>query len=101
MTDVSKEVEIKTNKIADSWMMGVKGLKLTLYNSSSLTISSARVEVLYYSDNNDLLEKKILSYSNIPPKKSQTVAAPDQRLADHIEYKILSATGIENAYANR
>jgi len=82
LVDVSSEVEIKTNKIADSWMMGVKNLKLTLYNHSNMTIQSAKVEVLYYSEQNNLLEKKVLSYTNIPPKKSQTVAAPDQRLAE-------------------
>jgi hypothetical protein len=101
VTDVSDQVEIKTNKIADSWMMGVKNLKLTLSNRSKLTINSAKVEVLYYSEQNNLLDKKILSFSNIPPGKSQTVPAPDQRLADHIEYKILSANGVDNAYAKQ
>ncbi len=83
LTDVSQQVEIKTNKIADSWMIGVKNLKLTLFNRSKLTITSAKLEVLYYSEQNNLIEKKILSFNNIPPNKSQTVAAPDQRLADH------------------
>jgi hypothetical protein len=101
ITDVSDQVEIKTNKIADSWMMGVKNLKLTLSNRSKLTINSAKVEVLYYSEQNNLLDKKILTFSNIPPGKSQTVPAPDQRLADHIEYKILSANGVDNAYAKQ
>jgi len=100
-TDVSDQVELKTNKIADSWMMGVKNVKLTLYNRSDLTINAAKVEVFYYSDQNNLLEKKIISYANIPPKKSQTVSIPDNRLADHIDHKILSATGLENAYANK
>ena len=100
LTDVSEQVEIKTNKIADSWMMGVKNLKLTLVNRSNLTITAAKIEVIYLSEQNTVLEKKILSYANISPNKSQTVSAPDQRLADHIEYKVISATGIENAYAN-
>jgi P pilus assembly chaperone PapD len=82
-------------------MMGVKNLKLTLSNRSNLTINSAKVEVLYYSEQNNLLDKKILSFSNIPPGKSQTLPAPDQRLADHIEYKILSANGVDNAYARQ
>ena len=81
-------------------MMGVKNLKLTLVNQSNLTITAAKIEVLYLSEQNTVLEKKILSYANIAPNKSQTVPAPDHRLADHIEYKVLSATGIENAYAN-
>ena len=101
LTDVSNQVEIKTNKIADSWMMGVKNLKLTLYNRSDLTINAAKVEVIYYSDQNNLLDKTVITFTNVPAKKSQTIAVPDQRLADHIEYKILSATGIENAYAKQ
>ena len=101
LTDISKEVEIKTNKLADSWMLGVKNLKLTLFNRSTLTVNSAKVEVQYFSDNNELLETKTFSFSNIPPKKSQTLAVPDQRLADHIEYKVLSAMGMEKAFANR
>lgn len=101
VTDVTEQVEIRTNKIADSWMMGVKNVKLTLYNKSNLTVNAAKVEVQYYSDQNDLLDKKIISYANILPKKSQAASIPDNRLADHIDYKILSATGVENAYANR
>ena len=101
VTDVSDQVEIKTNKIADSWMMGVKNLKLTLSNRSKLTINSAKVEVQYYSEQNPLWVNIVLSFSNISPGKSQTVPAPDQRLADHIEYKILSANGVDNAYAKQ
>jgi hypothetical protein len=101
VTDISDQVEIKTNKIADSWMMGVKNVKLTLYNRSNLTLNIAKAEVLYYSDQNTLLEKKIISFVNIPANKSQTLSIPDNRLADHIDYKVASATGVENAYANR
>jgi hypothetical protein len=101
ITDVSDQVEIKTNKIADSWMMGVKNLKLTLVNRSNLTVSSAKVDILYYSEQNNLLEKKTISFANIAPGKSQTVAAPDQRLADHIEHKVVFAKGFDNAYASQ
>jgi predicted negative regulator of RcsB-dependent stress response len=101
VTDISDQVEVKTNKIADSWMMGVKNVKLTLYNRSDLTLNVAKAEVLYYSDQNTLLEKRIISFANIPPKKSQTLSIPDNRLADHIDYKVVLATGVENAYANR
>ena len=67
LTDVSDKVEIKTNKIADSWMMGVKNLKLTLVNRSNLTITAAKIEVIYLSEQNTVLEKKILTYANIFP----------------------------------
>jgi hypothetical protein len=101
VSDVSDQIELKTNKLADSWMMGVKNVKLTLHNKSNLTINAAKVEVSYYSDQNNLLGKNTIAYANIPPKKSQTLSIPDNRLADHIDYKVLSATGVENSYANR
>jgi hypothetical protein len=82
-------------------MMGVQGLKITLYNRSTTTVNKAIVEVLYYSEQNSLLEKKTIQFSNIASKKSQTIAATDHRLADHVEYKIISATGIEDAYAKQ
>jgi len=99
--DLSGQVIIKLNKTSDDWMMGVQGLKLTLYNNSEATLKTAVVEVFYYSDENSLLEKKTINFSNIAPGKSQTMAAPDHRLADHVDYKIISASGIANAYAKQ
>jgi hypothetical protein len=91
--DISDQIDIKTNKASDDWMMGVQGLKLTLYNHSTVTLNKAAVEVLYYSEQNSLLDKKTLYFSNIAPRNSQTLAAPDHRMADHVEYRVVSATG--------
>lgn len=99
--DLSGQVTVKLNKTSNDWMMGVQGLKLTLYNNSGATLKTAVVEVLYYSDESNLLEKKTINFSNIAPGKSQTMAAPDHRLADHADYKIISASGITNAYAKQ
>jgi hypothetical protein len=101
LVDISDAVDVKANKDNDDWMMGVQGLKLTLYNRSTMTLKNASVEVLYYSEQNNLLQKKLINFSNIPSGKSQVIAAPDHRLADHVDYKILSATGEENAYAKQ
>ena len=99
--DLIDQVDIKMNKSSDDWMMGVQGLKLTLYNRSATTLQSAAVQVLYYSEQNNLLDKKTIYFSNIASGKSQTLAAPDHRMADHVEYKIVSAKGMENAYAKQ
>jgi hypothetical protein len=99
--DLADQVDVKMNKAADDWMMGVQDLKLTVYNRSNATLKDAAIEVLYYSDQNDLLQKKTLHFSNIGPKKSQTLPAPDHRLADHVDYKILSASGVEDAYVKQ
>jgi hypothetical protein len=93
VVDISDQIDIKTNKTSDDWMMGVQGLKLTLYNHSTVTLNKAVVEVLYYSEQNSLLDKKTLYFSNIAPRNSQTLPAPDHRMADHVEYRVVSATG--------
>jgi hypothetical protein len=64
-------------------------------------VKTAAAEVFYYSEQNSLLEKKTVYFSNVGPKKSQTVAAPDHRLADHVDYKIISATGSEDSYVKQ
>lgn len=96
--DISDQVDIKMNNNKDNWMMGVFGLKLTLHNQSPFPLKSAEIEVLYYNDQNKLLDKKKIIFSNIASKKFQTLSAPDHRLADHAEYKIISATGMQDAY---
>ncbi|MGN6163750.1 MAG: hypothetical protein ACTHOF_04345 [Flavisolibacter sp.] len=101
IVDLSDQVTVKLNKTSNDWMMGVQGLKLTLYNNSEATLKTAVVQVLYYSDENNLLETKTINFSNIAPGKSQAMAAPDHRLADHVDYKITSARGIANAYAKQ
>jgi hypothetical protein len=99
--DLTEGIDIKMNKSSDDWMMGIQGLRLTLYNHSTTALKTAEVDVLYYSDQNSLLQKKRISFSNVAPGKSQTIPAPDHRTADHADYKIISATGIANAYARQ
>jgi hypothetical protein len=99
--DLSDQVQVRSNQSPADWMMGVQGLKLTLYNKSAAQLKNATVEVSYFSEQNDLLQKKTLSFSNIAPQKSQTVSAPDHRLADHVQYNVTSATGESSAYANK
>ena len=99
--DLSDQVDIKTNQNSEDWMMGIQGLKLTLYNRSAATLKNAAVDVLYYSEQNELLDKKTVYFSNVEAKKSQTLAAPDHRLADHVGYKIISASGVMDAYAKQ
>jgi hypothetical protein len=98
-TDISEQVEIRMNSSSDNWMMGVIGLKLTLFNKSSIPVKTAVIEILYYNDQDKIIDKKRITFSNIAPRKSQTISAPDHRLADRAEYKIISATGINDAYA--
>ncbi|MDQ3683709.1 MAG: FxLYD domain-containing protein [Bacteroidota bacterium] len=100
VVDFASLIDITANN-PDNWMMGVKGLKLTLRNRSNETIKTATVEVRYYNEQNSLLEKKLVYFNNVAPKKSLTVAAPDQRMADHADYRLLSVSNKEDSYAKQ
>lgn len=99
-TELARQVDVVANN-TDNWMMGIKDLKLTVRNYNPVAIRSATIEVAYYSESDELLEKKTVKVSNIPPKGRKTVAAPDQRMADHVELKVLSVSADEEAYAQQ
>lgn len=98
--ELARQVDVVANN-SDNWMMGVKDLKLTVRNYNAVTLKSATVEVSYFSESDNLIEKKTVKVSNIPAKGRKTVAAPDQRLADHVELKVLSVTADDEAYAQQ
>jgi hypothetical protein len=74
-------------------MMGIHGAKATLVNRSSETITKASVEVQYYNDDNELLQKKTISFGKIEAKGSQTIAIPDHPSATKVDYSVISVTG--------
>ena len=88
-----------TSNTPDNWMMGVKGLKLTLRNRSTSAIQTASVELFYYNDNNQVLEKKLVYFSNVAAKGKSTVTAPDHKYADHVEFKLVTVTAKEDRFA--
>jgi hypothetical protein len=83
----------------DNWMMGIKNLKITLRNRSEATLQTASVQVNYYDENNQLLDKKMIYFSNVAPKAKATVSAPDHKFADHVEYKLVTVSAKEDRYA--
>jgi hypothetical protein len=92
------KIDLKPSERPNNWMMGVVGMKLTLYNNSSETIKSATIEVSYYNEQNDLLQKKLMYFNNVGPKRTLTMAIPDHRMADHADYKVVTAIGKEDGY---
>lgn len=83
--------------VPNDWMMGVRGAKATLVNRSSQKVDKATVEVLYYNDDNELLQKKIISFSKVDGKESQTIAIPDHPSATRVDYNLISVTGQPSA----
>jgi hypothetical protein len=83
-------LEITGNGRSDSWQLGVYDLKLTLHNHNNVPVKTALVNVLYYDENNRLVDRKTLTFTNIGSRGMQTLKAPDQRWADHVDYRIES-----------
>jgi len=94
-----EQVDLSSNA-PENWMMGVKNLKVTLKNRSNVTIQAASVAVSYYNENNELLEKKLIYFSNVVPKSKATVNAPDHKFADHVDFKLTTISGKEDRYAS-
>ncbi len=83
-------VDITSNESPEKWMLGVHGVKLTVRNRSTEVVKTASIEVSYYNDQKELLEKKMVNCKNVPPESSVTVPVPDHRLADHTDYRLVS-----------
>ncbi len=93
-----QQVDLSSNA-PDNWMMGVKNLKISLKNRSNVTFQAASVSVNYYNENNELLEKKLIYFSNVAPGSRASVAAPDHKFADHVDFKLTTITPKEDRYA--
>ncbi|MBD0286994.1 MAG: hypothetical protein ICV79_16425, partial [Flavisolibacter sp.] len=52
---------------------------------------NATVELRYFDNQNGLVGKKVLTFSNISPGGSATVNASNNPAADHTNYRLLSA----------
>jgi len=97
--NIADQVDITSNA-PDNWMMGVKGLKVTMRNRSNATIQSASVDVIYFDENNRVLDRKAVYFTNIAPKGKLTVAAPDHKYADHVEFKLGTITAKDDRFAS-
>ena len=83
-------IDLEGSERNNSWQLGIYDLKLTLLNRNNVPVRSAGVEVLYFDENNRLLEKKIVYFTNIAARSRSTVKVPDQKWADHTDYKLIA-----------
>jgi hypothetical protein len=90
--DLAQMVHVRFD-VPNDWMMGIKGAKATMVNRSSQKILGATVEVLYYNDDNELLQKKTITFGKIDGKEIKTIAIPDHATATKVDYEVISVTG--------
>jgi hypothetical protein len=87
--------------VPNDWMMGIKGATATLTNRSNEALVKAVVEVIYYNEDNVVLDKKTVAFNSVKGKQTQTVSIPDHQTATRLEYIILSATGSVEPFASK
>ena len=98
VASLASQVEIISNA-PDNWMMGIQNLKVTVRNRNSVALHSISVWVHYYDSNKQLIEKRSILFSNVPAKGKQTLAAPDHKFADHVDFKLGAITRDDDRYA--
>jgi len=96
--ELASQIDL-SSEASDNWMMGINGVKLTLRNRNNLPIRSAQVSVLYYDQNNRLLETKSIQFSNIPARGKATQPVPDHKFAAHVEFKLGTVSAEEDRMA--
>ena len=92
--DIASQVKLSANKPATSWMLGIKGLQLTLHNQSEVLLQSAIVQIHYFDEEETLIEEKTIQFSNIKTGQKKTLTAPEHRLASFTRQQVVQATGI-------
>ncbi|HEY0356389.1 MAG TPA: hypothetical protein VGC29_09305, partial [Flavisolibacter sp.] len=95
---LAENIDLFSNS-TDNWMMGIKGLKVTLRNNNTVAIQTATVVISYFDANNKLLEKRSIVFNNIPAKGKLTLPAPDDQWAEHTELALGNLSIRKDVYA--
>lgn len=95
---LAQNIDLFSNS-PDNWMMGIKGLKVTLRNNNTVAIQTATVVISYFDGNNKLLEKKSIVFNNIPANGKLTLPAPDHQWAEHTELALGNLSIRKDVYA--
>ncbi|RYZ51689.1 MAG: DUF4339 domain-containing protein [Chitinophagaceae bacterium] len=90
-SDLAQQVHVRF-AVPNEWMMGIHGAKATLVNRSSETVQKATIEVQYFDDDNQLLQKKTVSFEKVGGKDSKTIPIPDHPTATKVDYSVVSVS---------
>lgn len=95
---IADRIQINSNAPAENWMTGIQGIKITIKNNSNKVLKYALVEVSYFDEYNNSIDRKKMEFKNIPVGSNQTLPVPEHRTADHINYKLISAEAKEDKF---
>ncbi len=85
---LSSQVAISNNAYKVVALGGIRGLELTVTNSSKYTLDDVIVEVDYLRVNNDAVKTQSLSFKDVAPGESATVRVPDTNRGVKIKYRV-------------
>jgi len=91
--DLRDLVSVKSNTYIRGAFGGIRGLELTVYNSSDFLLDEVSVEVQIMKPSEQPLRTDIITFKNIGANKSITVKVPDSQRGIRVDYRI---TNIES-----
>lgn len=91
--DLRDLVSVKSNTYVRGAFGGIRGLELTVFNTSDFLLDEVSVEVQIMKPSEQPLRTDIITFKNIGANRSVTVKVPDSQRGIRVDYRI---TNIES-----
>jgi hypothetical protein len=79
--DLAKQLQITADYLPASKQKGIGGLAVTIKNNSANALKVVAVDVIYFTDDLNEIERKTLYFSNVSPGIALTLNAPAHKQA--------------------
>ncbi|MBS1631432.1 MAG: hypothetical protein JST10_02555, partial [Bacteroidetes bacterium] len=87
--DISSLVSVKGSDYKHGAFGGIRDLQLTVRNDSKYILNNVLVELQYLKPSEQPLKTENISFQNIAPNGSLTIAIPPSKRGIKVEYKII------------
>jgi len=85
-----KNLELKGSPYQVGEPGGIRGLQLTLVNSTAQYVNSVEVELQYFDEKGKILATQNLDMGAVHPHSTKTLAVPPSRKGARVSYKVLN-----------
>jgi serine/threonine-protein kinase len=89
LKEIRSQVSVKSNNYDVGSFGGIRNLQLTVNNDSKYTLDQVVVELQYLKPRDEFLKSEHISFHDIGPKDSKTVAIPKSTRGVKVSFKIL------------
>jgi hypothetical protein len=90
--DLLESIAVNISTTHYKWLKGVQGLTVILNNNSDRRIVRAQIDILFFNDQNCIIERDTKVFTNVAAAKSQAIAVSDRPYASHAGYQVVSIT---------